>query len=272
MSLWIHNITPVNAIIEGYDVPFVGSKYWFILTDPIVYNASDTHYVKMSNWDTYYPLVRQGDGNLNLPGNALITIIYDGTSFQVEGTLPAELGDVTGTLGLDHGGTGSDLSGTGPGVVCQQTLGAVLTVINPTAPIELTGGALRLNASAADRYLYSTSADTFTEGTITTFGRSLLDDADAAAGRTTLGAAAAATTITAGTGLAGGGDLSASRTIDLDFTDLTAATTPASADLVAIYDDSAGAMRKMTYSNFTAGLGSGSGTSDDSLLWMQGVI
>jgi hypothetical protein len=40
----------------------------------------------------------------------------------------------------------------------------------------------------ADRYLYTTGTDTFAAGTITSFGRSILDDADAAAVRTTIGA------------------------------------------------------------------------------------
>ena len=39
----------------------------------------------------------------------------------------------------------------------------------------------------ADRYPYTTGADTFAMGTITTAGRAILDDADAAAQRTTLG-------------------------------------------------------------------------------------
>lgn len=46
---------------------------------------------------------------------------------------------------------------------------------------------LTLDVSAADRYLYSTGADAWAEGTITAFMRGLLDDADAATARTTLG-------------------------------------------------------------------------------------
>lgn len=41
---------------------------------------------------------------------------------------------------------------------------------------------------AADNYIYGTAANTAAAGTITTFGRSLVDDANAAAARTTLGA------------------------------------------------------------------------------------
>jgi hypothetical protein len=63
---------------------------------------------------------------------------------------------------------------------------------------------------------------------ISAFGATLVDDADASTARTTLGLGTAATsastaftssstTITAGTGLSGGGDLSANRTLNVSF-------------------------------------------------------
>lgn len=92
---------------------------------------------------------------------------------------------------------------------------------------------------AADRFTYYTSASTAAIGTITSFGRSLIDDADAAAARSTLGLGTAATTassdyatavqgaladtavqparsISTSTGLTGGGDLSADRSLAID--------------------------------------------------------
>lgn len=47
--------------------------------------------------------------------------------------------------------------------------------------------------TAADRFIYFTGVDTATFSTVTAFGRSLIDDTDAAAARTTLGLDTAAT-------------------------------------------------------------------------------
>jgi hypothetical protein len=52
-----------------------------------------------------------------------------------------------------------------------------------TAALSTVGGL----TPAADRLAYYTSASTAALATFTSFGRSLIDDADAAAGRTTLG-------------------------------------------------------------------------------------
>lgn len=52
---------------------------------------------------------------------------------------------------------------------------------------------LTLDVSAADKILYSTAADVWAEAAITAFGRSLIDDADNSAARTTLGLGTIAT-------------------------------------------------------------------------------
>lgn len=80
-----------------------------------------------------------------------------------------------------------------------------------TAPVIYTEatGDFSLNASltslgglsvVADRFAYSTGADTWALGTITTFGRSLIDDADAGTARTTLGLGSLATLSTINNG------------------------------------------------------------------------
>jgi hypothetical protein len=55
-------------------------------------------------------------------------------------------------------------------------------------------------------------------------------------------------TITAGTGLSGGGDLTANRTLDLDLNELTTSTSDADGDYFAVVD-TAGAQKKLTKGN-----------------------
>jgi hypothetical protein len=59
-----------------------------------------------------------------------------------------------------------------------------------------------------------------------------------------------AVSITAGTGLSGGGDISANRTIDLDLNDLTT-DTPVAADTIAFYDISGGDTNKATITSLS---------------------
>lgn len=54
-------------------------------------------------------------------------------------------------------------------------------------PLDATLTALAGVTTAANQLIYATGADTFTTTSFTAFGRSLADDADAAAGRSTLG-------------------------------------------------------------------------------------
>jgi hypothetical protein len=60
-----------------------------------------------------------------------------------------------------------------------------------------------------------------------------------------------AVSITAGTGLSGGGTIAANRTLNVDITGLTAlGTTPASDDTILIYDTSTTTHKKVSYSDF----------------------
>jgi hypothetical protein len=61
----------------------------------------------------------------------------------------------------------------------------------------------------------------------------------------------------ANSGLAGGGDISTTRSLTLDVNNLTAETSIANGDLIAIYDVSASANRKMTKANLFAGVAMG---------------
>jgi hypothetical protein len=58
--------------------------------------------------------------------------------------------------------------------------------------------------TVADRMIYTTAANTYAVTTITSFGRSLVDDADASAGRTTLGLGTIATQNASGVSITGG--------------------------------------------------------------------
>lgn len=65
--------------------------------------------------------------------------------------------------------------------------------ITDAQPLDATLTALAGVTTVADRLIYATGSDTFTTTTFTSFGRSLVDDADAAAARTTLGLGTIAT-------------------------------------------------------------------------------
>ena len=58
----------------------------------------------------------------------------------------------------------------------------------------------------------------------------------------------------ADSGLTGGGDLTATRSLSVDISGTTAETSADDADLVLIHDDSAGAKRSMTRANFLSGI------------------
>lgn len=125
---------------------------------------------------------------------------------------------------------------TGDASAGRTALGLVIGTDVQAQDAELS--AIASAGSSADQLFYYTGTGIGTLTAFSAFGRSLVDDADAAAARTTLGgtatgvavftaanaaaartatgAAASTITISAGTGLTGGGDLSANRTLSLD--------------------------------------------------------
>ncbi len=69
---------------------------------------------------------------------------------------------------------------------------ALIALGEGTQPLDATLTALAAMATAANQLIYATGSDTFATTALTAFARTLLDDADAATARTTLGLGAAA--------------------------------------------------------------------------------
>ena len=126
--------------------------------------------------------------------------------------------------------SGTKLLMNGTGVVTESrtlTAGAGISTIGDlSADRTIAIGDAELLAlagltSAADKGIQFTGAGTAATFDLTAAGKALLDDADAAAQQVTLGVPPNARTISAGTGLTGGGDLSANRTLTMANTAVT---------------------------------------------------
>lgn len=83
----------------------------------------------------------------------------------------------------------TDITATARSILDDTSTGAVLTTIG-AQPLDATLTALAGVTTAANKLIYATASDTFSTTDITAAGRAILDDADAAAQLTTLGAAA----------------------------------------------------------------------------------
>jgi len=127
-------------------------------------------------------------------------------------------------------GVGLIESGAGVSPIVLKNLknGAGTKVTNNTGSVQVD-----IDFTAADRYYYSDGSALPVEGTITSAGRDLLDDANAAAQRTTLGLGTAATANTGDFDAAGAAAAAqaASQPLDSDLTAI-AGLTPSNDDVI----------------------------------------
>ena len=117
------------------------------------------------------------------------TNVWEPGIYQLETTDPVE----GGAAGKDN---------VGPKQLANRTvyLKALVDALGTgKQPLDATLTALAALATVADKLIYATGADTFSTTTLTAFARTLLDDADAATARATLGAAPLASPAFTGT-------------------------------------------------------------------------
>lgn len=123
---------------------------------------------------------------------------------------------LAGTLAVANGGTGSTSAST-----ARTALGVAIgtDVQAYDAGLQSISGL----TTAADRTIYTTAADTYAVTTLTSFGRSIMDDADATAGRATLGLGTMATQAASAVAITGGTVAAATLTGDVAAARITGA-------------------------------------------------
>ncbi len=160
--------------------------------------------------------VNDANRTITLSGNLTVSAASTVSGTNTGDQTITLTGDVTGS------GTGSFTttlanSGVTAGTYKSVTVNAKGLVTSGTNPTTLAGygivdaqaldatlTALAGVSTSANTLIYATASDTFTTTSFTSFGRSLVDDADASAGRTTLGLGTMATQNASSVAITGG--------------------------------------------------------------------
>lgn len=178
--------------------------------------------------------------DLYLAGNSAVGLRADNANTDVIGYIDhiLESGSLTGTSAIHVAASGATVRLVAAEIVVDEVYnvaaGGVLYLAAPRVVGTRTGTPTVLGAwspSAANRYTYSTGANATAEGVITSAGRALIDDVDAAAQLATLGLANSTTAgrLARYTGTAGGQGQTASLLEDGTGKIGIGSTTPASA-------------------------------------------
>lgn len=167
---------------------------------------------------------KAGAGYTTFTGDTLSFTQFSGAGQIVAGAGLTKSGDTLDVVSTGGGSltVGTDSINLTSGIatvgtyrsVTVDTYGRVTAGTNPTTlagygivdaqPLDATLTALAGVTTSANQLIYATGADAFTTTSFTAFGRSLVDDADAATGRTTLGLGTIATQAASNVAITGG--------------------------------------------------------------------
>lgn len=168
------------------------------------------------------------------------------------GTATITGGSITGItdLAIADGGTGASTAAN-----ARTNLG--LAIGSDVQAYDAGLGSIAGLSTIADQYIYTTATDTYAAGAITAAGRALLDDADAATQRTTLGLGTIATQAASSVAITGGSIIG--------ITDLAIADGGTGASTAADARTNLGLGTLSTQSGTFSGTSSGTNTGDQTI-------